>query len=137
MLSKNIQWLFYLFGYFKGSFVFLKTLCSSLQAIELIKHLAEANKYDIDSATTEVTIKLYQLLRVIPYEGLDTMWKKFAGNEQYRWGLGCHTYSHFQWLRPRHPITRHFAIHIILKMLFLGEKVTWFCSITIFVSSPF
>nr|CEF90400.1 vitellogenin [Sparus aurata] len=54
------------------------------KAIELIKHLAEANKYDIDSATTEVTIKLYQLLRVIPYEGLDTMWKKFAGNEQYR-----------------------------------------------------
>lgn len=83
MLSKNIQPLFYLFGNFKGSFVVL-ILCSSLQAIELIKHLAEANKYDIDSATTEVTIKLYQLLRLIPYEGLDTMWKQFAGNEQYR-----------------------------------------------------
>ncbi|XP_073332486.1 vitellogenin 3, phosvitinless [Pagrus major] len=54
------------------------------KAIELIKQLAEANKYEVDSATTEVTIQLYQLLRVIPYEGLDTMWKQFAGNEQYR-----------------------------------------------------
>nr|AVA30493.1 vitellogenin C [Scatophagus argus] len=54
------------------------------KAIELIKHLAEANKYQIDSATTEDTIKLYQLLRVVPYEGLEAMWKQFAGNEEYR-----------------------------------------------------
>ena len=55
------------------------------QAIELIKHLAEANSYKIDSATTEDTIKLYQLLRVMPYEGLDEMWKQFKGNEEYRY----------------------------------------------------
>ncbi|XP_070765014.1 vitellogenin 3, phosvitinless [Enoplosus armatus] len=58
------------------------------KAIELIKHLAEANKYQIDSATTEDTIKLYQLLRVMPYEGLEVMWKQFAGNvEHRRWFL--------------------------------------------------
>lgn len=81
---ENVLSLFYLLGNVKRSFIVLKTLRSSLQAIEMIKHLAEANKYDIDSATTEVTIKLYQLLRVMPYEGLDTMWKQFAGNELYR-----------------------------------------------------
>ncbi|KAM3620307.1 uncharacterized protein V6R79_021373 [Siganus canaliculatus] len=54
------------------------------KAIELIKHLAEANKYQIDSSTTEDTVKLYQLFRVMPFEGLETMWKQFAGNEEYR-----------------------------------------------------
>ncbi|XP_040896099.1 vitellogenin 3, phosvitinless [Toxotes jaculatrix] len=54
------------------------------KAIELIKRLAEANRYQIDRATTEDTIKLYQLLRVVPYEGLDVMWKQFAGNEEHR-----------------------------------------------------
>ncbi|KAG8003726.1 Vitellogenin [Nibea albiflora] len=54
------------------------------KAIELVKHLAEVNKYQIDSASTEDTIKLYQLLRVVPYEGLEAMWKEFAGNEEYR-----------------------------------------------------
>lgn len=52
--------------------------------MELIKHLAEANKYQVDSATTEDTIKLYQLLRVMPYEGLEAMWKQLAGDEEYR-----------------------------------------------------
>lgn len=56
----------------------------SFQAIELIKRLAEANIYHIDSATTEDTIKLYQLLRVMPFEGLDDMWKQFSGNEEHR-----------------------------------------------------
>uniref|UniRef100_A0A3B4WJG0 Vitellogenin 3, phosvitinless n=1 Tax=Seriola lalandi dorsalis TaxID=1841481 RepID=A0A3B4WJG0_SERLL len=54
------------------------------KAVELIKRLAEANRYQIDSATTEDIIKLYQLLRVTPYEGLDEMWKQFAGNEEHR-----------------------------------------------------
>ncbi|KAM9848894.1 vitellogenin 3, phosvitinless [Aulostomus maculatus] len=54
------------------------------KAIELIKSLAKANSYNIDSATTEDVIKLYQLLRVMPYEGLDVMWKQFAGNEEHR-----------------------------------------------------
>ncbi|XP_063747653.1 vitellogenin 3, phosvitinless isoform X1 [Eleginops maclovinus] len=54
------------------------------KAIELIKHLAEANRYQVDSTTTEDTIKLYQLLRVTPYEGLESMWKQLAGNEEHR-----------------------------------------------------
>nr|ADD63988.1 vitellogenin C [Thunnus thynnus] len=54
------------------------------KAIELIKHLAQANSYRIDSATTEDTIKLYQLLRVTPYEGLEIMWRQFAENEEHR-----------------------------------------------------
>ncbi|XP_011613259.2 vitellogenin 3, phosvitinless [Takifugu rubripes] len=58
------------------------------KAIELIKQLAEANKYTINSATTENNIKLYQLLRVMPYEGLETMWKQFSGNTlQRNWFL--------------------------------------------------
>ncbi|XP_060890985.1 vitellogenin 3, phosvitinless [Labrus mixtus] len=54
------------------------------KAIELVKKLAEVNKYAIDSATTEDAIKLYQLLRVIDYEGLEAMWKQFKGDEEYR-----------------------------------------------------
>nr|AFA26671.1 vitellogenin C [Dicentrarchus labrax] len=54
------------------------------KAVELIKHLAEANKYEIDSATTEDTIKLYQLLRVMPYEELEAMWRQLSGNEEHR-----------------------------------------------------
>ncbi|KAL6108038.1 uncharacterized protein ACO6RY_18668 [Pungitius sinensis] len=54
------------------------------KAAELIKHLAEANRYQIDSTTSEDTIKLYQLLRAMPDEGLDILWKQFAGNEEER-----------------------------------------------------
>ncbi|XP_075340505.1 vitellogenin 3, phosvitinless [Odontesthes bonariensis] len=54
------------------------------KAIELIKRLAEANIYHIDSKTTEDSMKVYQLMRVIPYEGLDTMWKQFSGHPEYR-----------------------------------------------------
>lgn len=56
----------------------------SFQAVELIKRLAEANRYQIDSATTEDSIKVYQLLRVIPYEGLENMWTQLAGNKYQR-----------------------------------------------------
>lgn len=62
---------------------------SSLQAIELIKQLAEANKHSFNNTTTEDNIKVYQLLRVIPYEGLETMWKQFAGNREQRWATLC------------------------------------------------
>ncbi|KAF3690845.1 Vitellogenin [Channa argus] len=54
------------------------------KAIALIKHLAAANNYQIDSATTEETIKLYQILRVTPFEGLDAMWRQVAGNKDHR-----------------------------------------------------
>ncbi|XP_047443415.1 vitellogenin 3, phosvitinless [Mugil cephalus] len=54
------------------------------KAVELFKQLAQANRYQIDKATTEDTIKLYQLLRVMPYEGLVVIWEQFAGNEEHR-----------------------------------------------------
>ncbi|KAI9519363.1 hypothetical protein NQZ68_029530 [Dissostichus eleginoides] len=54
------------------------------KAIEMIKHLAEANRYQVDSATSQDTMKVYQLLRVTPYEGLELMWKQLAGNEEHR-----------------------------------------------------
>ncbi|XP_057697303.1 vitellogenin 3, phosvitinless [Corythoichthys intestinalis] len=54
------------------------------KAVELIKHLAETNKYQIDSATTEEAMKLYQLLRLVPYEGIEVMWKQLAANDEYR-----------------------------------------------------
>nr|QAA78850.1 vitellogenin C [Channa punctata] len=54
------------------------------KAVALIKRLAEANNYQIDSVSTEETIKLYQLLRVIPFEGLDATWRQVAGNKEHR-----------------------------------------------------
>ncbi|XP_034085697.1 vitellogenin 3, phosvitinless isoform X3 [Gymnodraco acuticeps] len=54
------------------------------KAVEMIKHLAEANRYQVDSTTSQDTIKVYQLLRVTPYEGLELMWKQLAGNEEHR-----------------------------------------------------
>lgn len=63
---------------------------SSLQAIKLIEQLAEANKRGLNSATTEDCIKVYQLLRVIPLEGLETMWKQFgAGSREQRSATLC------------------------------------------------
>lgn len=52
--------------------------------MELIKRLAQANTYQIDNATTEDTIKLYQLLRVIPLEKLEKMWADVEGNRDQR-----------------------------------------------------
>ncbi|XP_058494704.1 vitellogenin 3, phosvitinless [Solea solea] len=54
------------------------------KAIALIKRLADVNSYQIDVATSDDTLKVYQLLRVMPYEGLEQMWRQFKGNEEYR-----------------------------------------------------
>lgn len=54
------------------------------QAVELIKHLAEANMHSIDNASTDDIIKVYQLMKVIPTEGLESMWKQFADSPEYR-----------------------------------------------------
>ncbi|KAJ3598959.1 hypothetical protein NHX12_032922 [Muraenolepis orangiensis] len=52
--------------------------------VELITHLAQANIYKIDSTTTEDVLKVYQLLRVVPLEGLDALWKQLSGNAEHR-----------------------------------------------------
>ncbi|XP_077572922.1 vitellogenin 3, phosvitinless [Stigmatopora nigra] len=54
------------------------------KAVEMIKHLADANKYQIASASTEEVMKLYQLLRLVPYEDLEVMWKQLGANDEYR-----------------------------------------------------
>ncbi|KAM3876377.1 vitellogenin 3, phosvitinless [Diretmus argenteus] len=54
------------------------------KVVELIKRLAQANIYLIDSATTEDTMKVIQLLRVIPFEGLESLWKQLEGNDEHR-----------------------------------------------------
>uniref|UniRef100_A0A672HI71 Vitellogenin 3, phosvitinless n=1 Tax=Salarias fasciatus TaxID=181472 RepID=A0A672HI71_SALFA len=60
----------------------------TVTAIELIKRLAQANNYRVDNATTEDAMKLYQLLRITPYEGFEIMWKQFQTNDvQRRWFL--------------------------------------------------
>uniref|UniRef100_A0A8C5CB38 Vitellogenin 3, phosvitinless n=1 Tax=Gadus morhua TaxID=8049 RepID=A0A8C5CB38_GADMO len=52
--------------------------------VELVKRLAANNIYQVDSESTEDVMRAYQLLRVVPFEGLDTMWKQFAGNAEHR-----------------------------------------------------
>ena len=52
--------------------------------MELIKHLAQANIYQIDSATTEDVMKAIQLFRAVPFEGLDALWKQLSGNAEHR-----------------------------------------------------
>ncbi|XP_034035052.1 vitellogenin 3, phosvitinless [Thalassophryne amazonica] len=54
------------------------------KAEEMLKRLAQANAYQIDSVSTEDTIKLYQLLRRISFEGLEGLWKKIINNEEER-----------------------------------------------------
>uniref|UniRef100_A0A3B4AAV3 Vitellogenin domain-containing protein n=1 Tax=Periophthalmus magnuspinnatus TaxID=409849 RepID=A0A3B4AAV3_9GOBI len=54
------------------------------KATELIKRLAQANRQQIDSTTTEETIKLYQLLRVIPLDKLEKMWADVERNPDER-----------------------------------------------------
>ncbi|XP_015826097.3 vitellogenin 3, phosvitinless [Nothobranchius furzeri] len=54
------------------------------KAVELIKHLADDNLYSIADTTTEDIMKVYQLMKVIPYEELELMWKQFSQNPEYR-----------------------------------------------------
>uniref|UniRef100_A0A3Q3FKW0 Vitellogenin 3, phosvitinless n=1 Tax=Kryptolebias marmoratus TaxID=37003 RepID=A0A3Q3FKW0_KRYMA len=54
------------------------------KAVELIKTLAEANENSIDNSTTDDIIKVYQLMRVISSEELESMWKQFADSPVHR-----------------------------------------------------
>ncbi|XP_068175413.1 vitellogenin 3, phosvitinless [Antennarius striatus] len=65
--------------------IMMQNLNNPIQkATELIKEMAEMNKDQINSSTTENAIKVYQLLRVVSYEGLEAMWKQLAGNSEHR-----------------------------------------------------
>lgn len=70
----------------KISFLTYKSVhCSCLQAVRMIKQLAEDNKNQIKKETTEDTLKVYQLLRMLQDRDLDEMWVELARNNEHRW----------------------------------------------------
>ena len=50
----------------------------------MIKRLAQANIYQVDSPTSEDIVDVFQLLRVITLEDLETLWKQLSGNVEHR-----------------------------------------------------
>uniref|UniRef100_A0A3B4H4M0 Vitellogenin-like n=1 Tax=Pundamilia nyererei TaxID=303518 RepID=A0A3B4H4M0_9CICH len=61
-----------------------ENLCPCLQAIRMIKQLAEDHKNQIKKETTEDTLKVYQLLRMLQDRDLDEMWVELARNNEHR-----------------------------------------------------
>lgn len=47
--------------------------------------MAEDHKNQIKKETTENTLKVYQLLRMLQDRDLDAMWVELAKNNEYRW----------------------------------------------------
>lgn len=69
----------------KISFLTYKSVhCSCLQALTMIKQMAEDHKNQIKKETTENTLKVYQLLRMLQDRDLDAMWVELAKNNEYR-----------------------------------------------------
>uniref|UniRef100_A0AAX7UVU4 Vitellogenin domain-containing protein n=1 Tax=Astatotilapia calliptera TaxID=8154 RepID=A0AAX7UVU4_ASTCA len=54
------------------------------KAIRMIKQLAEDHKNQIKKETTEDTLKVYQLLRMLQDRDLDEMWVELARNNEHR-----------------------------------------------------
>lgn len=52
--------------------------------LEELKRLAKANIEKVDSATTEYSIKLYQLLRLLTDEELEGLWTDVKGDREHR-----------------------------------------------------
>uniref|UniRef100_A0A8C1RKD2 Vitellogenin-like n=1 Tax=Cyprinus carpio TaxID=7962 RepID=A0A8C1RKD2_CYPCA len=52
--------------------------------LDLIKHLAQANIYHVDSASSTDILNLIQLLRVATLENLEQLWKQVSGNDEHR-----------------------------------------------------
>ncbi|KAM6963044.1 vitellogenin 3, phosvitinless [Aplochiton taeniatus] len=61
-----------------------KTDNPTTKIVELIQRLAQANIYQIDSATTEDISEAIHLLRAITYEDLEAMWTQLAENAEHR-----------------------------------------------------
>lgn len=74
---------------FKMQNIHIYSRFSFLQALKLIEDLADANKYSLNKTTTENSIKVYQLLRLITYEDLGKMWKKLKDKEEQRSATLC------------------------------------------------
>ncbi|XP_030582856.1 vitellogenin 3, phosvitinless isoform X2 [Archocentrus centrarchus] len=54
------------------------------KALRMIKQLAENHRNQINNATTEDTLKVYELLRVLQERDLDEMWVELARNDEHR-----------------------------------------------------
>ncbi|XP_026076644.1 vitellogenin 3, phosvitinless [Carassius auratus] len=52
--------------------------------LDLIKRLAEANIYHVDSTSSSDILNLIQLLRVASLENLEQLWKQVSGNDEHR-----------------------------------------------------
>ncbi|KAK7128051.1 hypothetical protein R3I93_020596 [Phoxinus phoxinus] len=52
--------------------------------LDLIKRLAQANIYHVDSASSTDILDLIQLLRVATLENLEQLWKQVSGNDEHR-----------------------------------------------------
>uniref|UniRef100_A0A8C2AFS8 Vitellogenin 3, phosvitinless n=1 Tax=Cyprinus carpio TaxID=7962 RepID=A0A8C2AFS8_CYPCA len=52
--------------------------------LDLIKRLAQANIYHVDSASSTDILNLIQLLRVATLENLEQLWKQVSGNDEHR-----------------------------------------------------
>nr|WPD49408.1 vitellogenin [Sinibrama taeniatus] len=52
--------------------------------LDLIKRLAQANIYHVDSASSTDILDLIQLLRVETLENLEQLWKQVSGNDEHR-----------------------------------------------------
>ncbi|KAI7795403.1 vitellogenin C [Triplophysa rosa] len=52
--------------------------------VDLIKRLAQANIYHVDSATSTDVLNLIQLLRGATLDNLEQLWKQLAGNDEHR-----------------------------------------------------
>uniref|UniRef100_A0A673HB26 Vitellogenin-like n=1 Tax=Sinocyclocheilus rhinocerous TaxID=307959 RepID=A0A673HB26_9TELE len=52
--------------------------------LDLIKRLAQANIYQVDSSSSTEVLNLIQLLRVATRENLDQLWKQVSGNDEHR-----------------------------------------------------
>lgn len=61
-------------------------LCTP-QIVDLIKRLAQANIYHVDSATSTDVLNVIQLLRVATLDNLEQLWKQLAGNDEHRYFL--------------------------------------------------
>ncbi|XP_058648511.1 vitellogenin 3, phosvitinless [Onychostoma macrolepis] len=52
--------------------------------LDLIKRLAQANIYKVDSSSSTEVLNLIQLLRVATLENLEQLWKQVSGNDEHR-----------------------------------------------------
>uniref|UniRef100_A0A3B3QI33 Vitellogenin 3, phosvitinless n=1 Tax=Paramormyrops kingsleyae TaxID=1676925 RepID=A0A3B3QI33_9TELE len=51
---------------------------------ELIEHIVAANIKQVDNSRTADILQLYQLLRLVTLDNMETLWNKYLGNSEHR-----------------------------------------------------